>query len=53
LGILNAVLWLGGGALGWLADQALGTLPLFLMVGILVGAALGVMVTRAEWRKYR
>ena len=41
-----------GGGLGWLADRALGTLPLFLFVGLLVGAGLGVLGTRAELRRY-
>ena len=33
IGMLNAVCLLRGGGLGWLADRALGTLPLFLLVG--------------------
>jgi len=52
LGMLNAVCLLGGCALGWLADQALGTLPLFLFLGLVGGAALGVLGTRAELRRY-
>ena len=52
LGTLNAVCLLGGGALGWLADRAAGTLPLFLLVGLLAGAAVGVVGTRAELRRY-
>ena len=53
LGMLNAVCLLGGCALGWLADRALGTLPLFLFIGLIGGAALGVVGTRAELRRYR
>jgi hypothetical protein len=52
LGMLNAVCLLGGCLLGWLADRALGTLPLFLFVGLVGGAALGVLGTRAELRRY-
>ena len=53
LGMLNAICLLGGGALGWLADSQLGTLPVFLLTGMLAGAVLGVFGTRAEWRRYR
>ncbi|HXR21110.1 MAG TPA: AtpZ/AtpI family protein [Acidimicrobiales bacterium] len=52
LGMLNAVCLLGGCILGWLADRALGTLPLFLFVGLVGGAAVGVLGTRAELRRY-
>jgi F0F1-type ATP synthase assembly protein I len=52
LGMLNAICLFGGCILGWLADRALGTLPLFLFVGLLGGAALGVLGTRAELRRY-
>lgn len=52
LGMLNAVCLFGGCMLGWLADRALGTLPLFLFGGLLGGAALGVLGTRAELRRY-
>lgn len=53
LGLLNAVCLLLGGFLGWLADRAAGTLPLFMLVGLLAGATLGVVATRAEWRRTR
>ena len=53
IGMLNAVCLLAGAALGWLLDSAVGTLPLFLMLGLLVGAGLGVLGTRAELRRYR
>jgi len=52
-GMLNAFCLLGGGALGWLADMAAGTLPLFMLVGLVAGAALGVAFTRSEWRRLR
>jgi hypothetical protein len=53
LGVLNAICLLGSGALGWLLDRSLGTLPLFLLLGLVVGAGLGVITTRSEFRKYR
>ncbi|HTW09795.1 MAG TPA: AtpZ/AtpI family protein [Acidimicrobiales bacterium] len=52
LGVACALCLLGGGALGWLADQAAGTIPLFLLVGLCLGAALAVLVVRSEFRKY-
>jgi hypothetical protein len=52
-GMLNAFCLLGGGALGWLADTAAGTLPIFMLVGLLAGAAIGVALTRSEWRRLR
>jgi F0F1-type ATP synthase assembly protein I len=51
--MLNAFCLLGGGALGWLADTAAGTLPIFMFFGLVAGAALGVAFTRAEWRRLR
>jgi F0F1-type ATP synthase assembly protein I len=37
---------------GWLIDQALNTLPLFLFLGLIVGIAMGVLATRAELKRY-
>lgn len=53
LGMMNAVCLLGGLALGWLADSAAGTLPLFLFLGLAAGIGVGVAATRAELRRYR
>jgi len=50
--MLNAFCLLGGGALGWLVDRALGTLPAFLLVGLVAGMTVGVLATRAELRRY-
>ena len=52
LGMLNAICLVLGGGLGWLLDHALGTLPIFLLLGLLAGAVLGVLGTRAELRRY-
>jgi F0F1-type ATP synthase assembly protein I len=52
IGMLNAICLILGGVLGWLADEALGTLPLFMLIGLLAGAGLGVIGTRAELRRY-
>jgi Putative F0F1-ATPase subunit Ca2+/Mg2+ transporter len=53
IGMMNAICLLLGGFLGWLVDHELGTLPLFMLIGLLAGAALGVVATRAELRRYR
>ncbi|HTT91738.1 MAG TPA: AtpZ/AtpI family protein [Acidimicrobiales bacterium] len=53
IGMMNAICLLLGGFLGWLVDHELGTLPLFMLIGLLAGAALGVVATRSELRRYR
>jgi F0F1-type ATP synthase assembly protein I len=52
LGLANAMCLVGGLVVGWLIDRALGTLPLFLFLGLFAGIALGVLATRAEWKRY-
>jgi F0F1-type ATP synthase assembly protein I len=52
IGMLNAICLGAGLVVGWLVDRALGTLPLFLLLGLVAGIALGVLATRAEWRRY-
>jgi hypothetical protein len=52
LGLLNALCLMGGLGIGWLIDRALGTLPLFLFLGLIAGIASGVLATRAEWKRY-
>ena len=52
LGMMGAVCLLGGGALGWFVDSEAGTLPLFLLAGLLLGGALAAVTTWREVRKY-
>lgn len=47
VGMLNAVAAVGGCALGWLADSQLGTTPIFILLGLVLGLACGVVAT---WR---
>lgn len=53
LGMVNALCLGVGMVLGWLVDRGLGTLPVFLFVGMAAGIACGVLATRAELKKYR
>jgi len=50
LGLLNALCLLAGIGLGWLVDAEVGTLPLFLFVGLAAGIVVGIVATRAELR---
>lgn len=52
LGLMNALCWLGGLAAGWFVDQALGTLPIFLFVGLVLGIAAGVWTSRSELKRF-
>ncbi len=52
IGALNATCWLVGLALGWLIDSHLHTVPLFMLLGLLAGGALGVAATYKEVRRY-
>jgi F0F1-type ATP synthase assembly protein I len=52
LGLLNAICLGIGLVVGWLIDRALNTLPLFLFLGLIGGVALGVVASRAEWKRY-
>lgn len=52
LGSMNAVALLAGFGLGWLLDANLGTTPIFIFVGLLVGAACGVYATYRRIRRY-
>ena len=53
IGLMNAICLIAGLGLGWLADHWAGTTPLFMMVGLVAGIALGVFATRAELKRYQ
>lgn len=50
--MMGALCLLGGLAAGWGADAALGTLPVFLFVGLVVGMALGATLTWREVKRW-
>ena len=50
--MLNAMCLGIGLGVGWLIDQALNTLPLFLFLGLIAGITAGVLATRAELKRY-
>lgn len=52
IGALNATCWLVGIALGWLIDSHLHTVPIFILSGLVAGAALGIAATHKEVRRY-
>lgn len=52
IGGLNATCWLAGIALGWFVDSHLHTVPLFILLGLVAGAAVGVAATYKEVRRY-
>lgn len=52
IGSMNAVALLAGFGLGWLIDSRLGTIPIFIFVGLFVGAACGVYATYRRIRRY-
>jgi F0F1-type ATP synthase assembly protein I len=51
MGTTIAVVLLVPMALGWLLDRAVGTLPIFVMVGLLVGLASAARYTYVEVRR--
>jgi hypothetical protein len=52
LGLLNALCLAAGLIGGVLIDRALGTRPLFIFLGMFAGIGMGVLITRAEWKRY-
>jgi len=52
LGLSIAVLLAGGALLGYLVDRWLGTMPLFTLVGLVLGIAAAVLMTMTRVRKY-
>lgn len=51
LGIVSALCLVVGLGLGWLLDTAVGTSPVFLLVGLLLGIVAACCYTVAEFRK--
>jgi hypothetical protein len=52
LGLQNALCLAAGLIGGVFIDRALGTRPLFIFLGMFAGIAVGVLVTRAAWKRY-
>jgi F0F1-type ATP synthase assembly protein I len=52
MGLATAALLVVGAGLGWLVDASVGTTPVFLLVGILVGIAGAVGYTVRQFRRY-
>ncbi len=52
LGLMNAICLGAGLTGGWFLDRALGTLPLFLFVGLVLGIAVGALATRNELKRF-
>jgi hypothetical protein len=52
MSVLIAVLVAGGTGLGHLADRALGTSPLFVFVGLVLGVVAAVLATRSIITRY-
>ncbi len=52
MGLATAALLVVGAGLGWLVDASVGTTPVFLLVGILVGIAGAVSYTVRQFRRY-
>ena len=52
LGLMIALCLAAGLVAGWLLDRALGTLPLFLFLGLVLGVAAGAWAARAEWKRF-
>jgi len=52
MGAVIAAELVAGLALGWLVDTLVGTKPVFLLVGLLLGIVGAVSYTVVEFRKY-
>lgn len=52
IGSLNAVCWLTGFLLGWLADDQLNTAPVFVVLGLVAGVGLGAVASYQQVRRY-
>jgi F0F1-type ATP synthase assembly protein I len=52
VGTVNATSWLAGIFGGWLLDRHFGTVPLFILLGLVVGTVTGAISTYKEVRRY-
>jgi F0F1-type ATP synthase assembly protein I len=52
LGMFNALCLVAGLGLGWLVDSWIGTMPVFLFVGMVAGIAAGALGTYRQVRQY-
>jgi hypothetical protein len=52
IGSVNATCWLAGIFVGWLCDRHFGTLPVFILVGLVIGSVTGALSTYKEVRRY-
>ncbi len=52
VGTVNATCWLAGIFVGWLCDRHFGTLPVFILVGLVIGSVTGALSTYKEVRRY-
>jgi F0F1-type ATP synthase assembly protein I len=52
IGSVNATCWPAGNFVGWLCDRHFGTLPVFILVGLVIGSVTGALSTYKEVRRY-
>ena len=52
LGMMNALCWAAGMGGGWFLDSLLGTLPLLMLVGLVLGIVAGVLASRSELKRF-
>jgi F0F1-type ATP synthase assembly protein I len=52
LGMMNAVSLLIGFGIGWLVDTQLGTTPIFIFVGLIIGTGCGAYATYRRICRY-
>ena len=52
MGLTSALLLIGALGLGWLADSALKTLPVFTLIGLALGVVLAGRYTFVNFRKF-
>ena len=52
MGLTSALFLIGALVLGWLADSAFNTLPVFTLVGLVLGVVLAGRYTYVKFRKF-